>query len=211
MAALEIIGVARSTYVWTCRIVCEEKGIPYALTRGFPQSPEMLALHPFGKIPVLRHGDVLLYESKAICSYIDRRFPGPKLIPEDPLAGALVEQWVSLVNTTIDPVCIRRYLYGHVFPGTADGAPDRARIDAALPEVEAQLALLARSLAPTGHLVGGSFTLADANLLPILYYLAKLPEAGALIAAAPTLSGYLARHLARPSVAASEPPPPRRG
>ena len=58
MAELEIIGVARSTYVWTCRIVCEEKGIPYVLTRGFPQSPEMLALHPFGKIPVLRHGEV---------------------------------------------------------------------------------------------------------------------------------------------------------
>lgn len=209
MAELEIIGVARSNYVWTCRIACVEKSVPYTLTRGFPQSPEMLALHPFGRIPVLRHGEVLLYESKAICTYIDRRFPGPKLIPEDPLAGALVEQWVSLVNTTIDPVCMRRYLYGHVFPGTADGTPDQARIDAALPEVEAQLALLSRSLAPTGHLVGESFTLADANLLPILYYLAKLPEAGALIAASPTLTGYLARHLARPSVAASEPPPPR--
>ena len=72
-------------------------------------------------------------------------------------------------------------------------------------------ALLDRSLEPTGHLAGEAFTLADANLLPILYYLAKLPEAGAMIAASPALSGYLARHLARPSVAASEPPPPRRG
>ena len=62
MPELEIIGVARSNYVWTCRIACAEKGVPYTLTRGFPQTPELLALHPFGKIPVLRHGDLLLCE-----------------------------------------------------------------------------------------------------------------------------------------------------
>ena len=54
MAELEIIGVARSNCVWTCRILCEEKAVSYRLTRGFPQSPELLALHPFGRIPVLR-------------------------------------------------------------------------------------------------------------------------------------------------------------
>jgi glutathione S-transferase len=209
MPELEIIGVARSNYVWTCRIACAEKGVPYTLTRGFPQTPELLALHPFGKIPVLRHGDLLLCESKAICSYIDRAFPGPALIPADPVAGALVEQWVSLVNTTIDPVCMRRYLYAHVFPGTADGSPDRSAIAAALPAMQQQLALLDRKVAATGHLVGDAFTLADANLVPILYYLAKLPEAGAMLAELPALAAYLARHLARPSMAATEPPPPK--
>ena len=103
---------------------------------------------------------------------------------------------------------MRRYLYAHVFPGTADGSPDRATIAAALPAVQQHLALLDRNVAPTGHLVGAAFTLADANLVPILYYLAKLPEAGAMLAELPALAAYLARHLARPSVAATEPPPP---
>ncbi|MBL6454105.1 glutathione S-transferase family protein [Belnapia sp. T6] len=209
MAGLEIIGVARSTYVWTCRIACVEKGVPYTHTRGWPGTPEMRALHPFGKIPAMRHGDLVLYESKAICTYIDRAFPGPKLIPEELVAGALVEQWISVVNTTIDPLCIRRYLYAHVFPGTPDGGPDQAAVQAALPGLREQLEFLDRSVAPTGHLVGGAFTLADANLLPILYYLARLPEAGAIMAGLPALTHYLTHHLARPSVAATEPPPPK--
>ena len=209
MAELEIIGVARSTYVWTCRIACAEKGVPYVHTRGWPGTPEMRALHPFGKIPAMRHGSLVLYESKAICTYVDRAFPGPRLIPEEPVAQALVEQWVSVVNTVVDPLCIRRYLHAHVFPGTPDGAPDRAAVAAALPGLREQLGFLDRSVAPTGHLVGEAFTLADANLLPILYYLARLPEAGAIMAGLPALAGYLARHLARPSVAATEPPPPK--
>ena len=209
MAELEIIGVARSTYVWTCRMVCAEKGIPYLHTRGWPGTPEMRALHPFGKIPAMRHGGLVLYESKAICTYVDRVFPGPKVIPEEPVAQALVEQWVSVVNTVIDPLCIRRYLYAHVFPGTEDGAPDREGAEAALPGLRELVGFLDRSVAPTGHLVGEGFTLADAKLLPILYYLARLPEAGAIMAGLPALMGYLTRHLARPSVAATEPPPPK--
>ncbi|WP_043362894.1 glutathione S-transferase family protein [Belnapia sp. F-4-1] len=209
MAELEIIGVARSTYVWACRMVCAEKGVPHLHTRGWPGTPEMRALHPFGKIPAMRHGEVVLYESKAICTYIDRVFSGPRLIPEEPVAQALVEQWVSVVNTVIDPLCIRRYLYAHVFPGTGDGASDRGAIEAAVPGVREQLGFLGRSVAPTGHLVGEGFTLADANLLPILYYLARLPEAGAIIAGLPALASYLTRHLARPSVASTEPPPPK--
>ncbi|SDB54264.1 glutathione S-transferase family protein [Belnapia rosea] len=209
MAELEIIGLARSNYVWTCRIACAEKGVEYRLTRGFPGTPEMRALHPFGKIPAMRHGGLLLCESKAICTYVDRAFPGPPLIPEEPAAAALVEQWVSLVNTAIDPLCMRRYLYAHVFPGTPDGAPDATAIAAALPALGEQLDLLDRSVAPTGHLVGDGFTLADAFLVPILYYIARLPEAGRIMAGLPALTGYLRRHLARPSVAATEPPPPK--
>jgi glutathione S-transferase len=53
-------------------------------------------------MPVMRHGDVELFESKAIAAYLDRRFPGPTVFPSDPLLGALTEQWVSLVNTVID-------------------------------------------------------------------------------------------------------------
>ena len=101
----EIIGSVRSTYTRVVCMVCEEKAIDYLLTEKPLRAPEILAIHPFGKMPVLRHGDVELFESKAIATYLDRSFPGPHVFPSDPYLAALTEQWVSLVNTLIDTHC----------------------------------------------------------------------------------------------------------
>src|SRR5262249_43415559 len=146
------------------------------------------------------HGDVTLCESRAICGYIDRAFSGPPLIPADPVKAAEVEQWVSLINTTFDPVMVRQYLLGYFFPGTADGSPNRTMIDAALPTMAQQFGLLDRAVAKAGHLVGDSFTLPDIALLPILYYLTKLPESSAMLDQANPLKAYYDRHMARPSI-----------
>ena len=58
MANLEIIGFPQSTYVRVARMACEEKGVAYDLRPAPPHSPEVLAIHPFGKIPAMRHGDI---------------------------------------------------------------------------------------------------------------------------------------------------------
>ena len=208
----EIIGSVRSTYTRVVRMVCEEKGIEYALTEKPLGAPEILAIHPFGKMPVLRHGDFTLCESKAIATYLDRGFPGPPVIPPDPGLAALTEQWVSLVNTVMDATLIRTYLFAHAFPKTADGKPDRKAIDAVTPALREQVAILDKAVARTGHLVGDQFTLADINLLPILYYVRQLPEGAEALAAASHLAFYYDRHAARPSFARTVPPPgpPRR-
>jgi glutathione S-transferase len=208
----EIIGSLRSTYTRVVCMVCEEKGIEYTLTQTLLGAPEIRAIHPFGKMPVLRHGDFEVYESKAIATYLDRSFPGPQLIPSDPRLAALTEQWVSLVNTMIDATLIRTYLLAYALPKTADGKPDRKTIDAVTPAVREQIAILNKAVARTGYLVGDQFTFADINLLPILYYVRQLPEAAEALAGATDLSGYYDRHAARPSFARTIPPPgpPRR-
>src|SRR3954469_18795760 len=116
MATLEIIGMPQSNYVRVVRMVCEEKGVPYELKAERPHSAPVAAIHPFGKIPVMRHGDVELCESKAIATYIDRSFGGPRVIPEDPARAARVEQWVSLGNVEFDKVMLRQYVVGYAFP-----------------------------------------------------------------------------------------------
>ncbi|HWN49239.1 MAG TPA: glutathione S-transferase family protein, partial [Xanthobacteraceae bacterium] len=142
MATPEIIGSIRSTYTRAACMVCEEKGIEYVLTERPLHAPEILAIHPFGKMPVLRHGGVELFESKAIATYLDRSFPAPCVFPSDPRLAALTEQWVSLVNTVMDATLIRTYLFAHAFPRTDDGKPDRNTIDAVMPMVREQLAIL---------------------------------------------------------------------
>ena len=208
MAELEIIGAAQSNYVWVVRIAAAEKGVAYKFTPVRPHTPEVDAIHPFGKIPVMRHGDLELFESKAICTYIDRAFQGPALMPADPAGYALAEQWVSCVNTTIDPTCVRQYIVGYAFPGTPDGSPNRRAIDGALPNMQKQLPVLDKALAKTGHLVGDKLTLADINLFPIAFYLQRFPESKAMMQSQKHLTGFIERMLARPSVKATTPPPP---
>jgi glutathione S-transferase len=208
MPTVEIIGFPQSTYVRVVRMVCEEKGIPYELTPAAPHSPPVDAIHPFGKIPVMRHGDIELCESKAIATYLDRVFPGRRVIPDDPRRAAEVEQWVSLANTSMDGPCIRSYVLGYVFPKGADGKPDRAAIDAVVPAVQRQIGILDKAVAKTGHLIDDQFTLADINVLPILFYVRRFPEGQAAMAEARNLSAYYDRHAARPSFQNTMPPPP---
>ncbi len=205
---VEIFGAPQSTYVRVVRMVCEEKGVDYVLTLAMPRSPDVAAVHPFGKAPVLRHGDVELAESKAIATYVDRTFGGPRLIPEDVRSAAQVEQWVSVVKTIIDPVMVRAYFLSHVFPRGSDGKPDRKVIDQAVPELEKQMAALDRAVAKTGYLVGRGYTLADISLMPILFYVRQLPEGAAAIEAAKNVAAYYARHAERPSFEKTTPPPP---
>jgi glutathione S-transferase len=200
MPELELIGAAPSNYVWMCRIALAEKGVPYRLSELMPHSPQVDSIHPFGKIPVLRHGEVELCESRAICGYIDNVFDGRKLAPSDPFRAAQVEQWVSIINTHIDPVWVRQYLRAHFFPQTSDGSPERETIEAALPKMEQQFATMDRAVAKTGHLVGDTFTLADMNFMPILFYMRAKPESSALLERSPSLKAYLDRHMARKSV-----------
>src|SRR4051794_32792828 len=57
MTKPEIIGSARSTYTWAVCMVCEEKGIEYSLMETPLRAPEIMAIHPLGRMPVLRHGE----------------------------------------------------------------------------------------------------------------------------------------------------------
>ena len=206
MSDIQIIGFPQSTYVRAVRMAAEEKGVSYELVPEPPHSDAVNAIHPFGKIPVMRHGDVNLCESRAIAGYIDRNFDGPVLFPRD--LAAEIDQWVSIVNTAIDPTLIRGYLLSYIFPKGANGEPDRAAIDALLPDVDKQLGILESAIATSGQLAGDRFTYADINILPILSYLQTMPESSARIASSSTLSDYYERHAERASFQNTIPPAP---
>ncbi len=212
MATLEIIGAPQSNFVRTTRIACMEKGVPYTLTPARPHTPEVDAIHPFGKIPAMRHGEVTLCESSAICAYVDRTFDGPPLMPRDTLGAARTEQWISLHNTAIDPLLVRQYLAAHFFSGLPDGAPDRAKIDAVVPKMREMFAWLDRELGKRAYVSGDGWTLADAFLLPTMHYMRLMPESGEMVKASTNVSAWFDRVAARPSSKETEPPPmPGRG
>lgn len=103
--------------------------MPYPLMPVMPHTTEIDAIHPLGKIPALRHGDLPLSESpsRANCVYIDDAFGRPPLVSPDPAEGARAEQWISIVNTHFDTLVARPYLGACFFPGTADEQPESPR------------------------------------------------------------------------------------
>jgi glutathione S-transferase len=206
MTDIEIIGAPQSPFVRAARMACAEKGVSYRLTPALPHTPEVDCIHPCGKIPVMRYGDFELCESKAIASFVDRAFPGPKLFPDDAKLWAKVEQWVSIVSTAVVPSVIP-YFGAHFFPKTPDARPDPEAIAKALPGVRASIETLEKAVANKEYLAGNDFTYADIALMPILAYLHDLPESGPLLAGAKALAEYFNRHSARMSFKATVPPP----
>jgi len=196
-----LIGMAASVYVRVARLVALEKGV--ALEReeldpfqsGGPPAA-LLALNPFGKIPVLRHGDLVLYETQAIAAYLDEGFAGPALQPAEPARRARLRQLQGIV----DSFTYRPLVWG-LYVALSEGRPEPPALAQALADSRRALRAL-EGLAETPWLLGGAVTLADCHLAPVIGYLVKVPQGRALLAEAPGLAAWWERAAARPGWAA---------
>ncbi len=173
--ALEIIGFPRSNFVphgsvWPPMSAASTM----TTTPPCPHSNEVKAIHPLGQIPVIRHGDVELAESQAIVRYMEETFDGPRLIPADAAAAAPVNQWMSLVSTSVDRLFMRRYVVQYAFNKDDDGNVIRTEIDQAVKEMPRMFGKLDNAVAP-GHIAGPDFTAADCFLMPILAAVQMFP------------------------------------
>lgn len=76
---------------------------PLSFRRGDNRAPAFRAMNPSGKVPVLRHGTLVLTEATAIARYLGARHPAAGLLPaEGSAAAARVDQWLSFVTTELE-------------------------------------------------------------------------------------------------------------
>jgi glutathione S-transferase len=190
MATLTLYGPAPSSYVRTARMTCVEKGVSHELAPIALGSEEHLALHPFGKVPVLDHGSVRLYETQAIIRYVDAAFEGPSLVPHDAAAMATMEQWISVHNCYLYPHLIKDYSFAYILPQLQGKAPDLAAAQAAMPGVEHDLGLLERGLEGKTWLAG-TFSLADLLVAPVVATVGLFPEGGPALDRRPNVRRWL--------------------
>ncbi len=198
MSAITFHSIADSAYLWAVMHVADEKGAPYTVTPLAYRSPEHLALHPFGKMPIMQHGDFVLYESLAIAHYIDRAFEGPPLQPPGPRAQAIALRWVSVINAYVFPI-MNRFMKERLVRPAWGVEPDHAFIESARDALILQMETIETALADGAYLAGETLTIADSFLLPQLLFFALTPEGEALMAQAPRTKAWLARMMARAS------------
>ena len=130
MADVIIYGPPQSTYVRTVRLALEEKNAPYSFGEFEFASDGHKVLHPFAKVPAFKHGDVQLFESLAIATYVDGTFDGPALQPTDTLARAQMMQWITSTIDYIYPYAIRKVVWQRVVVPSRGGETDEEIIKA---------------------------------------------------------------------------------
>jgi glutathione S-transferase len=212
MSEVTLFGFPRSVYVQMAGIVLTHKEVPYTFhdLETEMNTAGHLALHPFERVPILRHGDFTLYETSAIVAYVDDAFDGPRLTPADPRTRALMNQWISAINGYYYPYLI--YHVSHernVFPQLGIESDEKV-VAHAMPKVEICLEVLERQLARSGgFLVGPKLSLADYFMLPIVHAFGFAPEARERYPKLPAISAWRERMEALPTIKrfrAAQPP-----
>ena len=87
--AIELYWGSGSPFAWRAMLILEVKGLTYEsklleFSKGDHKAPAYLQLNPRGKVPTLKDGEFVLYESLAIMSYLDRKYPDPPLFGKTP-------------------------------------------------------------------------------------------------------------------------------
>ncbi|EDM81580.1 probable glutathione s-transferase-related transmembrane protein [Plesiocystis pacifica SIR-1] len=206
--SVTLTGFQQSSYVWTARAALAHKGVDYEFKPIVPpanRSPEHLEQHPWGKVPIFSHGDFKLYETTAICTYVNEAFEGPALLPGGAKEHARAQLVISVANSYLYPEAVVRYALQYIFPRGEGGQPDRATIDAAVPEVAKALDVLERELGEKQWFVGDGPTLADYFVGPLVAVVGMFPEGKQLMSERPQLGRHLGQLMALDSFRAGAP------
>jgi glutathione S-transferase len=157
MAKLTLYHAAPSRSSVT-RWMLEEVGEPYdihllSLSKGDNRAPDYLAVNPMGKVPALKHGDVVITEGAAICTYLADEFPRAKLnVPVgDPRRGQYLK-WLFF-----GPGCIEPAITDRAFPRKEE--PRRGMLGYG--DFDTVMNVVAKAVAGDPYLMGEQFTAAD--------------------------------------------------
>ncbi|WP_434763935.1 glutathione S-transferase family protein [Vibrio fortis] len=153
------------------------------LPTGEHQRPEFLALNPFGQIPVLVDGEIVISDSNAILVYLATVYDREHIwLPESPLAYAHIEQFLSLAAHRLAG-SIAKLRAANLFNRSIDRAPLTQEAHKLLKQLQTY---------QNGRqwLVGTKPTIAD---LALYSYIKLAPEGGISLADYPVLEAWLKR------------------
>jgi glutathione S-transferase len=170
----------------------EELGEPYdihllSLQKEENRTPDYLAINPMGKVPALRHGDTVITELAAICTYLADEFPNAKLnVPIGTPARGTYLKWLFF-----GPGCLEAAVIDRAAPRKEE--PRRAMLGYG--DFDTTMNVLAAAVAKGPWLMGEQFTAADVVLGANIRWgmmFKMVPER-------PEFAAYAARIAARPA------------
>lgn len=127
---------------------------------GENKSGDNLEINPNGKVPALEDDGLIIWESRAITTYLAGKRPDAGLYPDDIAHRALVDQWSYWQALHLGPAISKVSMERFIKPKFGWGTPDQAALDAALKEVAQFLPVLEAGLDGKDW-VAGPLTVAD--------------------------------------------------
>lgn len=211
MTTIKLWGFDGSTYVRTVRMVLAEKGVteyeqvPLDVLKGEPKTPEHLARHPFGKVPVLDHAGLRILETSAITRYLNDVLPGKSLVPATPQDRARMDVIIGLVDSYGYGALLGGVVAYHLFPDFVGGKNEAARA-AGLATGRTLLAYAMKTKGASPFLAGDEVSIADLYLAPLAFYVSLTPDKERLFDM-PGFSEWWATVQALPSFTTTTPKP----
>ena len=173
--SLEIFWGSGSPNAWRVLLTAELKKIPYEsrlleFSKEDHKKPEFLALNPRGRVPAIRDGDLVLYESLAIMTYLDRRNPDPPIFGKAP--GETGRIW----RTISEFECYLRQPFDSMLrPILFKELPEkRAQVQAASETVRTELGRLEQSMNSGPWLCGRQVSAADLAVYPFVKFIVRV-------------------------------------
>lgn len=165
--ALEVYWGSGSPFAWRVLLSLEVKQLPYesrllSFANREHKSTEYLALNPRGKVPTLKDGDFVVYESLAVMAYLDEKYPDRPIFGTSPRDTGTIWRMVSEnISYVCDPI---QKVVAPLFAGNA--ADKKAEIREATTAIAGELSRLERQLEACRWFFGSSISAADISVFP---------------------------------------------
>jgi glutathione S-transferase len=189
----------------------EELGLPYEVKRYERDAktmlapPELRAVHPLGKSPVVTDGGLTLAESGAIIEYLVERHGGGQLAPAPGTPARLrYTYWLHYAEGSAMPPLLLKLVFDRIESGPmpffvkpfARAIAGRAKSSFILPQITRHLDYLESELAKFRWFAGDEFSAAD---IQMSYPLEVAVKRAGLGPSRPRLMDFLGRIHARPA------------
>ena len=172
--AIELYWGSGSPFAWRVMLTLELKRLPYEsklleFSKEEHKTPAYLKLNPRGKVPTLKDGDFVLYESIAIMAYLDRKYPRP------PIFGTTAEQtgliWRSVLECESYLLSAGDKIVRPLFFGK--GLDNVNEIQTAAEVIRRELKIIDERLAQSNWLVDAEISAADIAIFPAVQLLLR--------------------------------------
>jgi glutathione S-transferase len=166
---IKIYGHPMSTCTRKVLMTLAETNLPHEMTvvdfaKNEHKSEAHLRRQPFGRIPTLEDDGFELFESRAMCRYLNEKAKG-KLVPSDIKAHAKMEQWISIETSEFTPSAMK-FIYQYTFQRPQEPAV----LEAAGKALELTSTVMDKQLAQTAFLAGSDLSIADICFMPYIEY-----------------------------------------
>lgn len=179
--AIELYWGSGSAYCWRVLLALEHKGLDFhshllKFDQQEHKAPQLLAMNPRGRLPVLRDGDYVVFESVAVLYYLDRKYPDPPIFGRSPQESGVIMRVICEYQAYAEP-SLMQIIGNMLFPQEPTLGEDAARLMAeAMHRAAGEARTIERRLAQSDWVVGESFSAADMVIYPDIRLLLRALE-----------------------------------